>query len=84
MSSRLAMLVGVIAAACTGCGDAKWVAVPMMGCTEIRELEQDPENFAMAMGQYMGPSACRDAGGLSYTGKYRCDGEKVEVRCEQQ
>jgi len=80
--SRLALLVGVIALAGAGCGDAKWVAVPMMGCDDIKELEQDPENFAMAMGQHMGPSACRDSGGLSYAGDYRCAGDKVEVRCE--
>lgn len=82
--SRLAVLVGVIALAGAGCGDAKWVDLPMMGCNDIKELEQDPENFAMAMGQHMGPSACRDAGGLSYAGDYRCAGDKVEVRCESQ
>jgi hypothetical protein len=80
---RLAILICSVSALATGCGDAKWVPLPMLGCDEIKQLEQDPENFAMAMGQYMGPSACRDAGGLSYAGEYRCAGEKVEIRCEQ-
>jgi hypothetical protein len=82
--SRLAFLVGLIAVAGAGCGSGSWVALPMMGCDDIKELEKDPENFAMAMGQYMGPSACRDAGGLSYAGEYRCSGQKVEVLCKQQ
>jgi hypothetical protein len=84
MHSRLAMLIGVISVAGSGCGDSKWVTMPMMDCETIKELEQDPENFAQAMGQHMGPSACRDSGGLSYTGDYRCAGDKVEVHCEQQ
>ncbi len=82
MRFGLAILVGAVLAAGAGCGDAKWVTVPMMGCTELAELEKDPENFKLAMGQYMGPSACRDAGGLTYAGDYRCEGDKVEVRCE--
>jgi hypothetical protein len=83
MRSRLAVLIAAIAAAAAGCGNGSWVPLPMMGCDDIATLEKDPENFAMAMGQYMGPSACRDAGGLTYAGDYRCVGKKVEVRCEE-
>ena len=72
----LALLAG-------GCGSGEWVTIPMMGCQDIKELEKDPKNFEMAMGEYMGPSTCRDAGGLTYTGDYRCAGDKAEVRCEE-
>ena len=72
-----------IAMATASCGSGSWVPVAMMGCEELKELEKDPENFAQAMGQYMGPSTCRDAGGLKYSGDYRCSGDKVEVRCDE-
>jgi hypothetical protein len=76
------VLVGVVVVAGIGCGDGRWVSVQMMGCKELAELEKDPANFKVAMGQYMFPSTCRDAGGLTYAGDYRCSGETVEVRCE--
>jgi hypothetical protein len=83
MRSRVASLIGGIVMFAAGCGNGSWVPLPMMGCNDIKELEKDAENFKTAMGQYMGPSACREAGGLSYAGEFRCVGEKVEVRCEQ-
>lgn len=78
-----AMLIAAIAVATASCGSGSWVPVAMLGCKDIKELEKDPENFATAMGDHIGPSTCREAGGLSYSGDYRCSGDKVEVRCEE-
>jgi hypothetical protein len=71
----LSGLVAVAGLLGSGCGSGKWVAVPMMGCQDLEDLEKDPENFETAMGDYLGPSTCRDAGGLTYAKDYRCEGD---------
>lgn len=78
------LLAGLIAMLGAGCGSESWVTIAMMDCNALEELEKDPKNFAEAMGNYIGRSACMDAGGLVYANDYRCNGDKVEVRCEEQ
>lgn len=74
-------LVGILAAGCGG--SERWVSIPLMGCEELEKAQEDEANFDTMMGDHVGPSTCREAGGLSYADDFRCKDDQVQVLCEE-
>lgn len=81
---RSLLWTGLLAVLTAGCGGGeRWVTIPLMGCEELEKAQEDAENFPTMMNEHVGPSTCREAGGLQYADDVRCEDNQVQVLCEE-